>query len=282
MLAVWVVVGGCAERDRPAIADGRLTATPGGLDFKRVAVFDGREAEVVLRNVGRTRLVVDEVWVEGSAGAWRVEFTHEGPHALVPGGACPLRVGFTPQVAGELPGTLVVRSDSRRAPLVRVPLMGLGVDARAQVSPRRLDFGRIEAGSTKTLHLTVSNATDLPVEVTPSLVGADRDEFSVEPVTLGPGEAREVPLTFSPVLVGRKQVALAVTPCRGCSDVAVQVVAEALDRAVVAEPPELFFGSLPVDRERFLVSRIRNISTEPVTVTALTLEGRDASFSQEP
>ena len=44
---------------------------------------------------------------------------------------------------------------------------------------RQLDFGRIEAESTKTLSFTVTNPTDMPVEVTPKLVGADRDEFSV-------------------------------------------------------------------------------------------------------
>ncbi|HEX8436778.1 choice-of-anchor D domain-containing protein [Archangium sp.] len=279
VLAVLAVLAGCADRDRPTIADGRLTATPGGLDFQRVAVFDGREAEVVLRNVGRARIIVDEAWVEGPAGSWKVDFTHEGPHTLIPGGECALRVRFTPPESGPLPATLVVRSDAKREPLIRVPLQGMGVDAWARVSPRQLDFGRIEAESSKTLSFTVNNPTDMPVEVTPKLLGADRDEFSVAPLTLGPGEQREVPLTFSPGRVGRKQVAVAVSPCRGCSDVPVQVAAESLDRAVVAEPPELDFGSVPVDKDSFRQVRLRNLSTEPMTVTALNLEGKDASFS---
>jgi hypothetical protein len=279
VLAVLSVLTGCADRDRPAIADGRLTATPGGLDFQRVAIFDGREAEVVLRNVGRSRIIVDEAWVEGPAGTWQVDFTHEGPHSLVPGGDCSLRVRFTPQGEGTLPATLVVRSDSKKEPLIRVPLQGSGVDAWARVTPRRLDFGRIEADSSKTLTFTVNNPTDMPVEVLPKLVGADRDEFTSEPVTLGPGEQREVPITFSPGRVGRKQVALAVSPCRGCSDVAVQVAAESLEQAVVAEPPLLDFGSIPVDKDSFRLARLRNLSTEPMTITELKLEGRDASFS---
>jgi hypothetical protein len=279
VLAVLAMLAGCADRDRPAIADGRLTATPGGVDFQRVAVFDGREAEVVLRNVGRSRLIVDEAWVEGPAGAWKVDFTHQGPHSLVPGGDCALRVRFTPLEEGPLPAMLVVRSDSKREPLVRIRLQGVGVDAWARVTPRRLDFGRIEADSSKTLTLTVNNPTDLPVEVTPKLVGADRDEFSAAPVSLGPGEQREVPITFSPGRVGRKQVALAVSPCRGCSDVAVQVAAEALEQAVVAEPSLLDFGSIPVDKESFRSARLHNLSTEPVTVTDLKLGGREASFS---
>src|SRR6218665_3011280 len=83
-LGVVGVGGGCADRDRSVIADGRLTATPGGLDLQRVAVFDGRDVEVVLRNVGRARLNIDEAWVEGAAGAWRAGVPHEGPHPPPP------------------------------------------------------------------------------------------------------------------------------------------------------------------------------------------------------
>jgi hypothetical protein len=61
--------------------------------------------------------------------------------------------------------------------------------------------------------------------------------------------------------------------------VPVQVAAEALDRAVVAEPSELDFGGVPIDKDRRLMARLHNISTEPMTVTALDFEGRDASFS---
>ncbi|MBM7115219.1 choice-of-anchor D domain-containing protein [Archangium primigenium] len=279
VLAVLGVLAGCADRDRSVIADGRLTATPGGLDLQRVAVFDGREVEVVLRNVGRARINIDEAWVEGAAGAWRAEFTHEGPHSLVPGSECVVRVRFSPQQEGDMPATLVVRSDARQEPLVRVRLQGTAVDAWARLSPKRLDFGRIEADSTKTLSFTATNPTDLPVEVTPKLLGAQKDEFQAEPVVLQPGETREVPVTFAPVLVGAKQVALAVSPCRGCSDVAVQMTAEALERAVVAEPPELDFGSIPVDKDSLRVAKLHNLSTEPMAVTAFALTSTEASFT---
>ncbi|MCP3142601.1 choice-of-anchor D domain-containing protein [Pyxidicoccus xibeiensis] len=279
-LAVVVLLAGCADRDRSSLADGRLTATPGGVDFQKVAIFDAREAEISLRNVGRARINVNEVWVEGPEGSYQAEFTHEGPHSLQPGSACTLRVRFAPPKPGALPAMLVVKSDTRIEPLLKVPLSGLGVDAWARLSPRRLDFGRIEADASKTLSLSLENPSEMPVEVTPRLVGADRDEFVLEPVTLGPGEKRDVPVTFNPVRVGRKQVALAIAPCRGCADVPVQVAAEALERAVVAEPEVVDFGAVPVDRESYRESRIRNISTEPVTVTRLALEGKDASFSQ--
>ncbi|MBN1207704.1 MAG: choice-of-anchor D domain-containing protein [Myxococcaceae bacterium] len=278
LLAVGLLAG-CADRERGSMADGRLTATPGGVDFQRVAMFDARAVELTLRNVGRARINLDELWVEGPDEAYVATFTQEGPHSLLPGSECGVKVSFAPRVAAELPASLVIRSDAKREPILRVPLWGAGVDVSASVSPQRLDFGRIEAESSKTLAVTVENPTDMPVEVNTRLVGADKDEFSISPVTLAPGEKRELPLAFNPVRVGRKSVALAVTPCRNCPDVPVLVAAEALDRAVVAEPPELDFGGVPIDKDKWLMARLRNISTEPMTVTHLELEGRDASFS---
>ncbi|NTX35494.1 choice-of-anchor D domain-containing protein [Myxococcus sp. CA033] len=280
LAVLGLVAAGCADRERSSLADGRLTATPGGMDFEKVALFDARETEISLRNVGRAPVDVNEVWVEGPEGAYRAEFTHEGPHSLAPGSACALRVRFAPMMAGGQGAMLVVRSDTRIEPLLRIPLTGLGIDAWARVSPRVLDFGRIEADSTKTLALTLENPTELPVEVTPRLVGADRDEFVAGPMVVAPGGRAELSLTFNPVRVGRKQVVLAVTPCRGCADVPVQLTAEALEQAVVAEPPVLDFAAVPVDRDAIRESRIRNISTEPMTVTSLTLDGLDASYSQ--
>ena len=48
---------------------------------------------------------------------------------------------------------------------------------------------------------------------------------------------------------------------------------------MVAEPPELDFGGVPIDKDKRLMARIHNISTEPMTVSRLELEGTDASFS---
>lgn len=280
---LWALVvgllAGCADRERASMADGRLTATPGGIDFERVAVFDGREAAVTLRNVGRSRIEVSDVWVEGPEGQYLASFSHEGPHSLQPGSECGMKVRFAPLEPGNLPATLVIRSDAKREPILRIPLRGAGVDAWARVSPRKLDFGRIEAESSKTLTVTLENPTDLPVEVSARLVGQDKDEFTTATVTVGANERRELPLTFNPVKVGRKSVALAVAPCRGCADVPVQVVAEALDRAVIAEPTELDFGGVPIDKDKRLMARIHNISTEPMTVSQLDLAGTDASFS---
>src|SRR5262245_12942283 len=108
-LAVVWLIAGCADRQKSAPVEGELTVTPGGLDFKRVAIFDGREAEVLLRNVGRARITIRDVWVEGPAGAYVAGFIHEGPHQLGPESEAVVRVRFTPREEGPFTGSLVVR-----------------------------------------------------------------------------------------------------------------------------------------------------------------------------
>lgn len=274
------LLAGCADRERSALADGLLAIEPRGVAFHRVALYDTPERELVLRNVGRVPLDVNEAWVEGPAATWQARV--EQPCRLLPGEHCRLWVRFSPLQAMAHEAVLVVGTDTLREPTLRVPLSGVGVDARARLSPPRLDFGRIEANSSKELSLSLENPSDLMLKVTPHLAGADEDEFSLNQeewaAELAPGERRELRVTFAPGRVGAKEVGLAVEPCRNCPHAPVQVEAEALDRAVVAEPPVLDFGSLPVDQQREEVLRVRNISTEPMLVEHLALSGVNASF----
>lgn len=277
--AVLVVLSGCADRERATVADSRLMFS-GDSNFQRVAVNSTRELKVSLQNVGRSRLNILDIWVEDQDGAFRASFDHEGPHDLIPGGSCEVKLRFKPRRIGQFPAAFVVRSDSTSQPLLRIDLAGEGVDAKAVLGARRLDFGRIELGSSKERTLSLENPSDLVVSVTPTVVGADRDEFKLEPIELQPFETRELPIAFSPTRVGVKRAALAVRPCEGCVDEIVTLMGEGLDRAIVAEPPELDFGQVPMDREATLPVTLRNISTEPQEVVGLQLaEGTDPSFT---
>src|SRR5690606_40877102 len=106
------------------------------------------------------------------------------------------------------------------------------------------------------------------------LVGADAAEFSVEQtLALGPREQRTLTLNWAPKMVGKKQVALAVTRCRGCADEAVLLTAEAQVRAVIVEPNPLDFGPTPMDHDGMRTVRLVNLSTEPQEVRSMALSG---------
>ncbi len=276
---VAVFAAGCADRERPAVADARLMFV-GDTDFQRVPVHASRTLKASLQNVGRSSLNILEVWVEDEDGAYLASFVDDGPHNVMPGAACDVSIKFRPRRGGDLPAFFVVRSDSKEEPVFRVPIRGVGVDAGARVVESRLDFGRIELGTEKVRMLTLENTSDLTLTFRPEAIGAHASEFHADRLVLEPGTRGELPVTFRPTAAGRKDAALAVSLCDGCVDHLVILLAEGLDKALVAEPAELDFGQVPMDQEALLTTTIRNLSTEPQELRGLSLtEGTNPGFT---
>src|SRR5207302_1623210 len=116
----------------------------------------------------------------------------------------------------------------------------------------------------ETLELEAVNPSPLTVQVVPGAIGVDRDELDVPAAfALAPGERRSLAIRFHPTRVGKKDFALAFWPCTGCPRKAVPARGEALEQAVVAEPPSLDFGQLPVDRDTAEELALHNLSTVP-------------------
>lgn len=277
---LFALVSGCADREKSSTADARVMFT-GEHDFQRVAVHASRELKVSLQNVGRSPLNVLDIWVEDEDGSYKAWFDHEGPHQMIPGGECTAIIRFNPKTPGVKPANFVIHSDSQQEPYFRVELTGIGLDARARIAESALDFGRIELGTDKSRRLSFENPSELPVIVTPHLIGADKDEFALEGFTLAPFERREVDVKFTPTRVGVKHAALAVTPCLGCVDHVVSLGAEGLDKAIIPVPANLDFGPTPMDRDTRLSVKLRNISTEPQDVTGFAFSTTtDPSFTQ--
>jgi len=278
----WVLVcalAACGDKRNTVSVDGALELAPQALDFQQVAVHDQRSLPVTLRNRGRGRLDLTSVVVQGAGGeTWQV--TVPGQSAILPGQTVNGAVVFRPGASGPVAGTLLVTTDSVTSPQGTVDLRGVGVDARASLREEALDFGKIEVGSEKRRQLTFSNPSPLTVEVSGRIVGAAADEFSMATLTLAPGETRTQDVGFHPQRAGGKRAALAVTPCKGCGDLLVTLTGEGLESALVAEPPSVDFGQVPTDYAASAVAALRNLSTEPVTVTGLTFgPGTDKDFT---
>ncbi len=278
----WVLVcvlAACGDRRNTVSVDGQLELLPDTLDFQQVAVHDQRSMPVTLRNRGRGRLDLTGVVFQGSSGSI-FQFSVPGQAAILPGQTVKGQVVFSPGTPGPVSSTLLVNTDSVTSPQGTVQLRGVGVDAEAAVKEDALDFGKIEVGSEKLRQLTFSNASPLPVQVTGRIVGAGADEFSMSPLTLQPGETRAQDVSFHPQRVGVKRAALAITPCKGCGDVLVTLTGEGLDQALVAVPPSVDFGLVPTDFSVTAPAVLQNLSTEPVTVTAVAFApGSDPDFT---
>ena len=277
----WVLVcvlAACGDRRNTVSVDGALELAPGSLDFQQVAVHDQRSLPLTLRNSGRGRLDLTGVTIQGASGT-TFRFSVPGQNAILPGQTVQGEVVFQPGAAGPASGTLLVTTDSTSSPQASVGLKGVGVDALASLREDALDFGKIGIGSEKIRQLTLTNPSTLPVEVSGRIVGAGADEFSMSPVTLAPGETRTQDVSFHPQRPGVKRAALAVTPCKGCGDVLVTLTGEGLEQALIADPASVDFGLVPTDFTVTGAAVLKNLSTEPVTVTAIAFAtGSDPDF----
>lgn len=270
---------GCSDRNEPAPSVGQLVIE-GELDQGEVPLHAFRERTVRLRNVGRGPLAVEELWTIAPYEGLSAQAQEALPRVLATGEELAVTVRFEPRREGDYSQWLWVRTDNSGQSLSKAQLLGRGILAAALVDRRHLDFGRIEADSSKSLWLEVHNPSPFGVQLRSRLVGADKDELSMlDGVELPAGERKTLEVKFEPHRVAVKQLALSITPCNGCPDEIVSVFAEAIEQAVIAEPPELDFGQVAIDRQARELLWLHNVSTEPMRVSGGFLApGTDPSF----
>src|SRR5256885_15566818 len=102
---LWVLcgallLGGCADRGHPKVADGRLSVDQ-TVNFVTVAVHAGREEVVTLTNVGRGTVNILEVSTLGPPDTFEARFNHPGPHSLITGGDCEVAIRYTPRTGEQ-------------------------------------------------------------------------------------------------------------------------------------------------------------------------------------
>jgi hypothetical protein len=253
-------------------ADGLLMTLPGTIDFARVGLYDTREISVNLVNLGRSRLNIKSMSLENSDGTFAADLVEGDTETLSSGERKNLKVRFVPLVAGQHAAMLVLNTDSVEEPVVRIPLQGVGVDARAIIGQEYFSFGRIEPRMETANTLWMENNSDLPVKVSPLFLGIHADQFDVETITLKPFEVRGLEMKFRPDRVGNmNDTLLSVSPCNGCpllKDIDVDAIA--LDRAVVAEPSVIDFGQNIQRSTTPRTVRLRNLATVPMQVTSFS------------
>ncbi len=123
---------------------------------------------------------------------------------LAPRQAVTVSVLFDPARAGTYSSRLRIATD-RGA--ISVPISGLAATGRAllAVDARRIDYGTVPVGRSRTATLTVSNRGDVPLEITRAI--EPLEPFTVpialpEGISLDPGASVHVRIVFAPTAKG--------------------------------------------------------------------------------
>ncbi|WP_434345224.1 choice-of-anchor D domain-containing protein [Myxococcus virescens] len=256
------------------------------LDFGNVAMGLVEMREVTVRNPSD----VDSPLTLSVEGADADQFTAgQGlPSSLAPGEALVVPVAYAPRRLGAAEAALHVVVCDGCAPAV-VPLTGTGVASKLEVTPLRVDFGRVALGATAEQVITVRNQGTQPLSFSGSqLVDSSEGVFRIasEPVVangqLAPGAAVELRVAFTPAAVGKVRDGRVEIGVREQGSSApgpkVSLAGEGGGSCVTVLPRRLAFGTVAEGMTATRDVTVYNRCREDVSVTDLQLDTRQGGY----
>lgn len=165
-----------------------------------------------------------------------------------------LPVGFKPNRLGAAAAEARLTVCAACEPVV-VPLTGMGVAAQLEISPVRLDFGRVAVNATAEQSIVVRNQGTAPVNYTGAGILSDPGGvFRVvsAPLPQGgmlkPGDSAEIRVAFTPVVVGTAPEGKAEIQVRASNSTApapkVALVGEGGSSCIAVMPKLVDFGEV--------------------------------------
>ncbi|MFN7130982.1 MAG: choice-of-anchor D domain-containing protein, partial [Myxococcales bacterium] len=250
------------------------------MDYGPVALGSASIRELKISNRGRAQIHVSGLNIPAPFSV--SGFPAEGVY-LASGQERRFEVVFSPPVEGVYRGGLEVFADDREEPRA-VSLLGRGVKAFVTCRPDPLDYGRVSIGTNKVLGVECTNQGELKAAVAFRISGQDAEQFTsdlikqgVGVVTFGPGESRQLPISFAPNHLGSSEAWAHVTPCEGCGELNVALTGQAVASCIAVNPVKMEFGTVDLGEESQGTLTIENIGNEDVELTDAFLTASSSS-----
>ena len=261
-----------------------VSASPSAVNFGGVSVGNVQTKIVVITNTGSISCSLSKTAITGSGftvGASSL------PANLGAGQSVSLPVSFSPQVAGNLSGTLSLtfRYYKRRnlaSMGMTVPLSGSGIGSAAGSvvpNPTVLNFGTVQLGGNKTVAQSISNSGGTSVTV--SQITASGGGFGTSgvslPVTLSAGQSYTFNVTFTPTTSGTASGNLSVVSNATNPTLNVPLSGTAATQGQLSVAPgSLSFGSVIVGQS---LSQAGTLAATGNSVTISSIGTSDPEFT---
>jgi hypothetical protein len=266
-LALLATTGvACHEGDETRAVQATAVLDVDVLDFGEVPVGEWREKEVRIRNVGYVPFFALEALGLAGNPSYEVELG-DGGGRVMPGDSHVVRVRFHPLKEGLIEETVRVATDANQGARSQVRVMGLGTPTRIGLDPPLLDYETLEVESERSLEVTVTNPVDLPLTL--SVQGDNPDPFTPDTITIPPLASQRVSTKYLPRSLGTMGARLEVRSCEGCTPSVVGLKGNSVASAFAFEPAPVPFDQIPVHERTQSVTRARNITWRPVTISRL-------------
>lgn len=264
-----------------AAAGPAISVSPTSLTFgDRCVGAPGAASEIAVGNTGDQPLTISSISVVGANPS---DFTLTGaqPRTLAPGETLRFKVAFVAVATGDRSGIVRIASNAPSSPN-DVPVSGTGVTRVLEVTPDRLAFGELRAGSASDdLVLQLASVGSAAVTINAVTVsGEHKADFTARipaSKTLDPGEDAIVPVTFRPRSSGARRAAVTIdsNACAGRTTIA--VTGTGTSPKLTVRPSPVSFGSVAVGESGSPVAVVVfNAGRAPVRITDISVEGAHA------
>jgi hypothetical protein len=256
----------------------KLSLSAAGLNFGTVLVNGSSTQAVTLNNSGSSDISVSQVSLTG--GPFSVSGL-AAPVTIAAGQSVALQATFAPTTAGAVSGSISIASNASNA-TATVALSGTGVSASytMSLSPVSLNFGNVNAGSSATQNVVLSNTGNSGVTVTQ--VTASGTGISVSgapvPLTLAPSQSVTLIAQFAPTTSGAVNGGVSVTNADGISAAAV-VTGTGVQAGLTVTPGSASFGSVITGNTGTQTVQLKNSGTANLVISQATVTGTGFSGS---
>ena len=254
------------------VAQPGLTIAPASFAYGSVTDGQTKSQTFTLTNTGATSLTISQLSVSGAGYSLSGLAT---PSTIAAGASATFSALFAPTTAGSLPGTITIISNAPGSPST-VALSGTGVAGTVTLSanPTSLAFGNVNAGTTSSKSVTLTNSGTANVTISQVTVsGKDVTTSGVTtPVTLAPGQNQTLNVAFKPTAAETVSGNVTVTTTQGTNTV-VSVSGTGVQAAISLTPSSANFGSVTVGAPNSQTIQVTNSGNAVLTVTQANVTG---------
>ncbi|MCK6551285.1 choice-of-anchor D domain-containing protein [Myxococcota bacterium] len=271
-----------------ALSTGPLLAvSPANVAFGTVNVGEPASRRIVVENAGNASLQISSITISSGAPELVLSSQLALPRSLAAGESLDVELRYTPSAPGADTGALVVRSTDRQQPMLTIPVSGTGALPNVcvvDVAPNPLTFGLVARGRTARMpvHLRAAGGvactiSGLRIQGSPELTITSG---AVAQVTIAPGDAHALEITYSPTAYGNHAAQLTFTsndPAMPTAVIPLSGSSAPTDLLVV--PAAVDFNLVPVGcRSPTRTVTLYNTGSNTITVQSTAL---DATTSPE-
>jgi hypothetical protein len=285
-IVVWYdgrVMDGQADIYAQRIAYSPWIEHPDSMEFGYAKMGETVNDTITIANTGATNMTITNIRRASGPGTQPQDFIvvpdFTLPLTIPPDSAMRLIVQFAPTGAEDRVSELRINSNAPEEPVI-IPLHGIGTSPRIS-TVNRYTFGAAKVGVRREATITqaIRNLGNGPLLVTELRVsGADSLLFGLGslpayPLVIPTGGSLDLPVTFTPDIVGPKTAELLVFSNAQEETESIDLTGIGANPSFISIPLALHFDTTMETRTQELPLRLRNTSGVELVIQALSFSG---------